>query len=179
MIICVSRIGEFFSFSFNNLDNIVRMDEIDEEWIKNFKKESDRERFNCNGKRYTFFFFFKRVIIIDNLKGEININTLFEILATMSCLSQLLFFLRRKEREEKKNRIQKTIYKCTETEIISMEDKLGKKKKIYFIASHREKIRFPFLRISCSLAGGTREIKGNEKIVLFIVKYLSKYYKFY
>lgn len=162
MIICVSRIGEFFSFSFNNLDNIVRMDEIDEEWIKNFKKESDRERFNCNGKRYTFFFFFKRVIIIDNLKGEININTLFEILATMSCLSQLLFFLRRKERGGGGgNRIQKTIYKCTETEIISMEDKLGKKKKnlLYRVSPRENPISFlkDFL-----LPGGRNERNKRE-----------------
>lgn len=116
------------------------------------------------------------------MKGEININTLFEILPTMSCLSLLLFSLRRKERGERErekngegNRIQKTIYKCTETEIISMEDKLGKEKNLLY---HREKIRFPFLRISCSLARGTREIKGNEKIVLFIVEYLPCY-KFY
>lgn len=61
-----------------------------------------------------------------------------------------------------------------------MEDKLGKdeQKKKKFTLSHREKIRFPFLRISCSLARGRREIKENGRIVLFIVKYLS-YYKFY
>lgn len=38
------------------------------------------------------------------MKGEININTLFEILPTMSCLSLLLFSLRRKERGERERK---------------------------------------------------------------------------
>ena len=47
----------------------------------------------------------------------------------------------------------------TNVEICGREGKDGqKKKRIYFI-SPREKIRFPFLRISCSLARG--EIKEN------------------
>ena len=69
-----------------------------------------------------------------------------------------LFISYLKMQKKKRNSIEKTVYKRRDL----WKRRKGwtkKKKNLLYRVSPREKIRFPFLRISCSLARG--EIKEN------------------